>query len=183
MAIKKCSCCGTEFNQWAEGQVMCFECIRKINAAHGRKRPRENKCTICGKNFISSTPNGKTCSKECLAKLRKEVRLNNNDTIVELIKKGRESRVKKEKKDLTRPFSEDTVYLVHKWYYEYVNEPTKMESKKAIKLIASILGRSEANIKKALEEKVPIRKVLKWEELNFEKCKFGGNLIGQESKN
>lgn len=92
-----------------------------------------DECNVCGKLFEHCSRTGSINCPDC--------------------KENKE-------KCLNRRFTEDTVYLVCKWYDEYMAKYGTTQNlatytsncKRTIKRIANILSRSEANICKALKE-------------------------------
>ena len=96
-----------------------------------KKFGREKKqCQLCGAWFAYNPkiPWKKYCSKECLKKATAEGRKTDYPA--------------GSPESLNRPYTDDTVYLVHKWHRE------GMDSKE----IGDLLMRSEGNVRQALRE-------------------------------
>lgn len=182
METRKCERCGIEFEPWLGDEVCCIKCINRENRKEHRKVIYQHECCICGKRYVSGSNISCTCSIKCNTELRRQRHAGKQEEINETIRFGILGKKANREAITNREFTEDTVYLIHKWYYEYTSgEVAKMSHEKTIKTICSILDRSEVSVNKALSQEVPEYQVQKWEELNWKKCKFGGKLNVQES--
>ncbi|PWL46846.1 MAG: hypothetical protein DBY45_01890 [Clostridiales bacterium] len=86
----------------------------------------------CENWFVPKTAKQKYCCRKCC---------------MSVINRAENKRLREQKKlepppDLNRPYTDDTVYLVHKWYRE------GMDSKE----IGDLLMRSEGNVRQALRK-------------------------------
>ena len=103
---------------------------QKSGAKPVKKLGREKKqCQLCGAWFAYNPkiPWKKYCSKECLKKATAEGRKTDYPA--------------GSPESLNRPYTDDTIYLIHKWHKEGI----KVEE------IAELLMRSEENVQVALQ--------------------------------
>ncbi len=114
-----CEHCKERFVPKTLNQKYCTHTCQQAAARAKRKRVATAFCKTCGKAFAPINANHLYCCEDCRPSKHVSQRMEHN---------------------LNRPFTQDTVFLVCKWYREGMS----------VKQLAKLLYRSQESIQKAL---------------------------------